>query len=201
MRYYGPAQVVGSVEALQTGTPMCMRPEPVIPDSQKIYLARSGPNRLFGLDRDAPGALDDGQLIALFDRVWEERLRRAYMESQPIDSRNVHALLKGHQRNYVDDKQQHFQVRVDDVLLIAQVSAGGDITQFWHVRFGDTHPKTLFLEFDTREEFERFKTIAQHLGYADDRELGLELVRDFMAKFDRRISPTPAREPRTTDVF
>lgn len=58
-----------------------------------------------------------------------------------------------------------------------------ELTQLWKVQSGDDHPKTLWVTFDTVAERKRFKAIADFLRKNDD-ALGLEIIRDFMAKFD-----------------
>jgi hypothetical protein len=65
-----------------------------------------------------------------------------------------------------------------------------ELTQLWKVQSGDDHPKTLWLTFDTVAERRRFREIAEHLQKYDE-TLGLEVIRDLMAKFDAII---PAEE-------
>jgi hypothetical protein len=47
--------------------------------------------------------------------------------------------------------------------------------------------------FDTVAERKRFRAIAEHLRKHDE-TLGLEIIRDFMAKFDAVIPPSDDEE-------
>jgi hypothetical protein len=164
----------------------------LVQDPTKCLLARFGPNKLFGDNIDQRRQMDNASAIALFDRVWQEKLSRLVTKADGCDSRDAYERLTHKQREYFDFDQQHRSFRPQDLgaELVAQLrllsDADAELTQLWRVLSSDTHPKTLFVTFDTVEEREQFRRLAQNLGINDE-ELGLRLLRDFMNKHPGRF--------------
>lgn len=163
-----------------------------VSDSTKHLLARYGPNKLFGNDIDERRELDQAAGITLFDRVWKERLERLIMDAEACDSQEAYPRLTESQQQYFDFDQQHraFRVKELNAEFIAQLLDHGngdlELTQFWRVSSSDTHPKTLFVTFESVEAREQFRRVANNLGIHDE-QLGLQLCNDFMAKFPARF--------------
>ncbi len=163
-----------------------------VEDSTKARIARIGPVRTFG-DFDSRNKLSNTQLVALFDEKWEAGLRQAVERSLPCEFDVAQTRLQGKQKEFVEPNQEQRQFRFQSMDFIVQLdnqsSKVKELTQLWKVQSGDDHPKTLWVTFDTVAERKRFKAIADHLRKQDD-SLGLEIIRDFMAKFDAAIPLT-----------
>ncbi len=158
----------------------------------KVRTAKSGPVRTFG-DYDKRKAMDDQQLIALFDRAWSAGLEHAVThDSLPCDYEVARARLKDRQREFLYRDQEHRQFRYQEMEFIAQLKptgkVGKELTQLWKVQSGDDYPKTIFVTFVSVEERQRFGEIAAKLGWHDE-QLALSILRDFMAKFDILVPP------------
>lgn len=167
-----------------------------IDNATKALIARSGPQRTFG-DFDARAKLDQPELIKLFDNVWNLGLHQAVKDSLPCEFEVAKTRLQGKQKNFVDPHQEQRQFRFQSMDFIVQTrqnaSGESELTQLWKVQSGDDHPKTLWVTFDTVAERKRFKAIAEHLRQQDD-DLGLAIIRDFMAKFDSVVPIEKSKE-------
>jgi hypothetical protein len=137
--------------------------------------------------------MDDEQLVALFDRAWDAGLERAVArESLLCEFEVARVRLKVEQRKFLNAKEEQRQFRYQEMEFIVQLKptgkSGKELTQLWKVQSGDDYPKTIFVTFGTVEERQRFKDIADRLGWQDE-ELALSILRDFMAKFDNLVPP------------
>lgn len=164
-----------------------------VSDDVKSTLAKYGPNKLFGDDVDDRKKLPHLDAVRLFNRVWNTVLAVAIETAEKCDSDDAKQRLTFSQQQYFKSSQEHRSFRMQNLNaeFIVQLARGeGDhtyeLTQLWRVSSSDTHPKTLFVTFDTVEQRERFKTLAQNLGIKDE-DLGLQLVLDFMAKHPGRF--------------
>lgn len=157
-----------------------------IEESTKVRIARIGPVRTFG-DFDSRKKLNSTQLATLFDEKWDAGLSQAIERSLPCEFDVAQSRLQGKQKEFVDPNQEQRQFRFQSMDFIVQLDNQSkkpkELTQLWKVQSGDDHPKTLWVTFDTVAERKRFKAIADFLRKNDD-ALGLEIIRDFMAKFD-----------------
>lgn len=157
-----------------------------VPASAKVRIARSGPNRLFG-DFDKRMVADDEELISIFDKQWGAGLCHAVEHSLLCDFEAARIRLQGRQCGFVDADQEQRQFRYQYMEFIVQfrMSSGSkrELTQLWKVQSGDDHPKTLWINFDSVDERTLFTSIADHL-HKKDEVLGLEILRDFMRKFE-----------------
>lgn len=154
-----------------------------ISDYDKIRIAKSGANKLFGADYDIRKNMDEIELIALFDKVWANRLEYLVLGAEVIARDEVTRRLLDKYHTYVDPKQEHRSFHHLKAEFIVQLEPLGEdrykFTQLWRVASSDTHPKTLFITFSSTAERDQFSTLAQDLS-ASDEELGLKLVRNFM---------------------
>jgi hypothetical protein len=119
----------------------------------KIRTAKSGPVWTFG-DYDKRKAMNDEQLVALFDRAWGAGLEHAVThDSLPCDYEVARARLKDRQREFLRSDEEHRQFRYQEMEFIAQLKptgkAGKELTQLWKVQSGDDYPKTIFVTFGT----------------------------------------------------
>jgi hypothetical protein len=163
-----------------------------IEEETKARIARIGPVRTFG-NYDIRNKLNDTELAKLFDEKWELGLQQAVENSLPCEFDVAQSRLQGKQKEWVDPDQEQRQFRFQSMDFIVQFDQqsgdGRELTQLWKVQSGDDHPKTLWVTFDTVAERKRFRAIADHLRKHDE-AFGLEIVRDFMAKFDAVMPPS-----------
>ena len=156
-----------------------------IDEETKIRIAQFGPVRTFG-DYDSRKKLTNSGLAALFDTQWGLGLSWAVEKSLPCELEVARSRLQGKQTDFIDARQEQRQFRFQGMDFIVQFDVSGDakeLTQLWKVQSGDDHPKTLWVTFDTVAERKRFKAIADHLQKPEE-TLGLQIIRDFMEKFD-----------------
>ena len=159
----------------------------IVEQDLKRRLARWGANKLFGDDVDRRQQMADTELEERFDRVWHSRLRRLVDEAEPCTSDEVPGRLTEKQAKYFDPSQDHKGFRIggaEFIVQIEQVCDGERLSQLWRVASSDTHPKTLFVNFQTVAERKRFRQLAESIGWNDER-LGLELVQNFMKIHDK----------------
>lgn len=165
-------------------------------DQTKVRIAISGPNKLFGISFEDRKKMPTEDLVKLFDRVWREFLEREIIEATQWAARDAYERLLPSNQAFFDFQQSHFAFRPKNMNLemIAQLnetSAGEwELTQLWKVASSDTHPETLYVTFESVEERERFRRLANALGQHDE-TLGLELIRDFMQKHPERFFKEP----------
>lgn len=152
-------------------------------DQEKVRIARSGANKLFGVDYDIRKNMGEKELLNLFDKVWSNRLEHLIVGAEVISRDEVNRRLLDKYHTYVDPDQEHRSFHYLKAEFIAQLELVGDarckLTQLWRVASSDTHPKTLFITFSSVAERERFSSLAQNLA-ASDEELGLKLIRNFV---------------------
>jgi hypothetical protein len=160
-----------------------------VEDTTKARLAKWGPNKLFG-DPDERKALPEPDLERLFDRVWQHELRHAVEEAEPCDPDDALSRLTEREREFFDRDQEHRQFRLPEknIEFVAQLRPVADgtveLTQLWRISSTDLNPKTLYVTFATTKERAAFRQLAAKLGWNDE-DLGLQLVKDFMAKVER----------------
>ncbi len=148
----------------------------------KVRIAKSGPNKLFEIDYDTRQAMDNKELINLFDRV-SNVLYDCTKRAEIISKEEVDRRLLDKYHSYVDPEQEHRSFHYLKAEFIVQLKKVGSnqykLTQLWRVASSDNHPKTLFINFDNIEEPKQFEILANSLGFEDEK-LGLQLIRNFM---------------------
>lgn len=159
----------------------------------KQRLVQFGPNKLFGNDIDNRDKLVGDEAITLFDQVWNEMLYRQICLAGQCTANDARSRLTSSQQRYFDASQEHRSFRIQTlnaefiIQLIIIDSDSYELTQLWRVSSSDTHPKTLFITFETVEKREKFKRLSDNLGTKDE-DLGLQLILDFMSKHPNRFS-------------
>ncbi len=153
-----------------------------VEDSTKVMVAKFGANKLFGVDYDERQKMINEQLTELFDRVGQGKIEQLVQGGKVCEYEEVARRLKENQKKYLDSQQKHRSFRHQNAEFIVQLQSQNDqykLTQLWLVNSSDEYPKTLFINFSSVEERERFRKLAKSLRI-DDEELGLRLVRNFM---------------------
>jgi hypothetical protein len=167
-----------------------------VEEPYKVIFARVlGPNKLFEgyANVDQRKRMSDQELAAIFDRVWESRLKEAVSRADVYESsQQAYERLPERYRQYFEFDQEHRYFRLQDLNIdfIAQLKKsdenGWKLTQLWMIPSSDINPKTLYVTFETVEERKQFKRLATKLG-RNDQELGLQLVLEFMRKFPEKF--------------
>lgn len=161
-----------------------------VKDNTKIIIAKHGPNKLFG-DYNERKKLVNEQLVELFDNVWQSDLKHAVTVARLCEAASAYEKLPETYRSFFDSEQEHRELRVQGMWLIAQLASLPDgnqeLTQLWRIPSSDIDPKVLYIRFDTVEERKRFKNLANFLGQNDE-ALGKKLILEFMAKFPETLT-------------
>lgn len=154
-----------------------------VDDSTKTRLARHGANKLYDVDYDERQTMTDPELVGLFDGMWSRGVESLVETGEECSAEEASRRLPDNCHRFIDATQSQRSFRYKKAEFIAQVRTGdgsSTLTQLWRVVSSDTHPKTIFLTFDSVEEREDFAELAESLGWGDE-ELGLRLLRDFAA--------------------
>jgi hypothetical protein len=168
-------------------------------NNSKAYHAKWGLNKIFGEDIDERRAMNNQELIARFDKVWEKTLKENIRQSKASNKEQKDIIYKKlseisrkskyQKQNFFnyDDEHREFRVYgIDVVAQLKQLSGFADayeLNNLWFFSAGDEHPDWLIIKFATAKERKHFAEIARRLNQ-DDENLGRELILDFMKKFE-----------------
>ncbi|HAZ46510.1 MAG TPA: hypothetical protein DDW76_01920 [Cyanobacteria bacterium UBA11369] len=154
-----------------------------VEDQDKVRFAKFGANKLFEVEYDTRQNMSDQQLIELFDRLWLTKIERLVLNGEVCEAEEVDRRLLDKFHSFIDPQQEHrsFHYRKAEFIaqLLRQDNSQYKLTQLWRVASSDEHPKTLFINFSSVEERERFASLAKSLRINDE-QLGLQLLRNFM---------------------
>lgn len=151
------------------------------------------PNKLFSGDQGVKrNQMIEEELVKEFDFIWDNHLKDAAKKASVCLPDNAKKELSAKQKNYLDKNQEHREIflegrRLKFIIQLQELSEEKfKLTQLWYINYPDQHPTTLYINFDSIEEREKFKTIAEKLKWNDEK-LGKELILDFMAKFNNQL--------------
>lgn len=154
-----------------------------IDDVDKVRIARYGANKIFVIHYDDRKIMDDKELIELFDRAWSNGLNIRIQRAEIIQPEEVERRLLDRYHTYINHEQEHRSFHYSKTEFIVQLEKFSSkeyrLTQLWRVASSDSHPKTLFINFDSIEEKEQFDELANKLGF-DAEKLGIILIRNFV---------------------
>lgn len=155
-----------------------------IDDQTKIRLAQKGANKLFNVEYEERQNMSENNLIDLFDQAWSRIIKHQIMKADLIPPEEVRRRLLDNCHPYIDPDQEHRSFHYDKAEFIVQLQLSQNsqyqLTQLWRVVSSDSHPTTLFVEFNSPEELKRFKFLAESLDTTGE-ELGLQLIYHFMS--------------------
>ena len=165
----------------------------------KTYHAKWSPNKIFGEDIDERKQMNEQELTARFDKVWEKMLKNLIESAKPSNKEQKDAIYKKlgeisrkskfQKQDFFNYNDEHREFRLSGIDGVAQMQPlpgladEYELNDLWFFFAGDEHPDWLIIKFDTAKERERFSEIARRLNQ-DDEKLGKELIRDFMKKFE-----------------
>jgi hypothetical protein len=174
----------------------------IVEQPTRVRIALYGPNRLFGdyKDRKELNTSPEGraELERRFVQSWNAGLESAVRGADACTPAWARERLTDDQKKYLDDAQEHRRFRHENMEFIVQLRKRQnevEVTQLWKIPSGDDYPRVLWITFETVEEKTAFVNVASDLGYSAE-DLGLELIRDFIKKFQRGAGrwPPPAGE-------
>ena len=164
-------------EAMKEGT------EVVVELGEKIRIAKSGANKIFKVEFSERQKMSTEQLIEVFDNAWKSGLEQWILNAEVIEAEEVERRLLDQHQPYIDSDEEHRTFRINNAEYISQLQPIGQakyrLTQFWRVKSSDAPPKTLFVNFNSVEEIDRFRELAQSLSISPEL-LGMKLIRNFM---------------------
>lgn len=149
----------------------------------KVRIARFGANKIFRVDFDERSRMIDDELVKVFDNAWSTFLEQSVTKAEKIEAAEVSRRLLDQYHPYIDDYQEHRTFKRNQAEFIVQLEKIPEdayrLTQLWRVKSSDEYPKTLFVNFNTIEEIERFRELADSLNKKPE-ILALQLIRNFM---------------------
>lgn len=111
--------------------------------------------------------------------------------AEVIESEEVSRRLLDQHQPYIDADEKHRTFRRKNAEYISQLQPLHQgmykLTQFWRVKSSDEYPKTLFVNFDSVEEIDRFKALSESLDILPEL-LGAKLIRNFMDLHPKYVS-------------
>jgi hypothetical protein len=154
-----------------------------VEDNDKVRIAKAGANKLFEVEYDTRQNMSDQELIELFDGIWPTKIERLILNAEVCEPEEARRRLPDKFHSFIDPQQEHRSFHYRNAEFIAQLlpqdNSQYKLTQLWRVASSDEHPKTLFINFSSVEERERFASLAKSLS-SNDEKLGLQLLRNFM---------------------
>ena len=155
----------------------------VVDREEKIRIAKFGANKIFKVEFAARQRMSDEELVEVFDKTWQNGLHQWISAAEVIEPDEVSRRLLDQHQPFIDINEEHRTFRRNNAEYISQLQPLAQdtykLTQFWRVKSSDEYPKTLFVNFDSVEEIDRFKALSQSLDIPPER-LGIKLIRNFM---------------------
>ncbi len=160
--------------------------------SRKVSLIRRGRYHLFGTDFEARDDMSDDDAVARYDQVWEARIKQKVIDGDVITAQEAMRLIgekatEYQQRGYFHPEQEHRQFNLENTVFIAQVNQDADPpehTQLWPGTVKNYDTRTLFVTFETQQERNTWRALAERLRLKDE-ELGQIVLTSFLGVFSR----------------
>lgn len=154
-------------------------------ESSKVFLAKYGPAKVFGIEVDQREALSNPDAVAWFDRVWAGRLEEAVRRATPCELSFVREKVPFKSQSFIRDSAKHREFTLANCLFIVQLLDASTCDQLWFIPSSSADPRTVYVKFDTMDIKRDFDALASKLGWKPE-ELGEKLLLDFMETVQRR---------------
>lgn len=148
-------------------------------DSSKVYLAKHGPPKIFGIEVDKRESLSQTDAIAWFDDVWKSRLEQAVRYATPCDLSFVKEKVPYKSQNFINENASHREFTLLYCLFIVQMTDASTCDQLWFIPSSSADPRTVYVKFETMDIKREFDALASKLGWKPEK-LGEKLLVDFM---------------------
>lgn len=154
-------------------------------ESSKVYLAKYGPAKVFGIEVDQREALSNHDAVAWFDRVWAGGLEEAVRRATPCELSFVREKVPYKSQGFINDSAKHREFTLANCLFIVQLVDATTCDQLWFIPSSSADPRTVYVKFATMDIKRDFDALASKLGWKPE-ELGEKLLLDFMDTVRRR---------------
>lgn len=154
-------------------------------EPSKVFLAKYGPAKVFGIEVDQREALPNPDAVAWFDRVWAGRLEEAVRKATPCELSFVREKVPFKSQSYIRDGAKHREFTLANCLFIVQLTDASTCDQLWFIPSSSADPRTVYVKFATMDIKREFDAMASKLGWKPE-ELGEKLLLDFMETVQQR---------------
>lgn len=154
-------------------------------ESSKVFLAKYGPAKVFGIEVDQREALSNPDAVAWFDRVWTGRLEEAVRKATPCELSFVREKVPFKSQSFIRDGAKHREFTLANCMFIVQLLDASTCDQLWFIPSSSADPRTVYVKFDTMDIKRDFDALASKLGWKPE-EIGEKLLLDFMETVQRR---------------
>ena len=154
-------------------------------DSTRLWLARTGPAKIFGKDVDKREAMSDVEAVDWFNRVWESTLCHAVGNARQCDVTFVRDKVKGQARNFIDSDASHREFTLSNCQFICQLPDRKTCDQLWFIPSTSGDPRTDYVKFESIPIKESFDRVSRSLGWEKPEELAEKLLLDFVETVER----------------
>jgi hypothetical protein len=154
-----------------------------IQGQDKIRIAKSGAQQLFGIDYNTRQSMNNQELIEMFDLVWCIEIEQLILDGYHCKYEEILKYLTQEYQQLIDPDQEFRRFRYRKTDFIAQLKLNNQgkycLTQLLKINSLDIHSQKLEINFSSFEEKELFQSLATNLKM-DEQVVGLKLVRLFM---------------------
>ncbi len=154
-------------------------------ESSKVFLAKWGPPKVFGIEVDQREALSNPDAVVWFDRIWADRLEEAVRRATPCDLSFVREKVPYKSQGFISDDAKHREFTLANCQFIVQLTDATACDQLWFIPSSSADPRTVYVKFATMEIKREFDAMASKLGWKPE-DLGEKLLVDFMETVHRR---------------
>lgn len=154
-------------------------------ESSKIFLAKWGPPKVFGVEVDKRERLPDPDAVAWFDRIWTQSLEDAVRRASSCDLSFVREKVQFKSQGFIKDSAKHREFTLANCQFIVQMTDSTTCDQLWFIPSSSGDPRTVYVKFATLDIKRAFDTLASKLGWKPE-ELGEKLLLDFMETVERQ---------------
>src|SRR5580704_6504068 len=91
-------------------------------ESSKVYNAKWGPSKIFGVEVDQRERLADADAVVWFDRIWENSLQEAVKRADLCDLSFVREKVPYRSQSFIRDGAKHRQFSLANCLFIVQMT-------------------------------------------------------------------------------
>jgi len=154
-------------------------------ESSKVFLAKWGPPKVFGVEVDQREALENDDAVAWFDRIWAYRLEEAVRKATPCDLSFVREKVPYKSQGFIKEQAKHREFTLASCLFIVQLIDATTCDQLWFIPSSSGDPRTVYVKFATMDIKREFDAIASKLGWKPE-DLGEKLLLDFMETLQRQ---------------
>lgn len=154
-------------------------------ESSKVFLAKWGPSKVFGVEVDQRERLSDPDAVAWFDRIWQHSLEEAVQRASLCSLSFVREKVPHKSQGFINDRAKHREFTLAYCQFIVQMTDSTTCDQLWFIPSSSADPRTVYVKFATMDIKREFDSLASKLGWKPEK-LGEKLLLDFMETVQQR---------------